>query len=203
MTGRMSKWFFVWSIAGGFGLGSILVIVAALFFRADKPAIAVIWVLWALVPIVYGAVVWLRLIYIMWQAIQDGHARVTPGTAVGFLFIPFFNLYWIFRAVACFPKDYNNFLDRHELNAQKLEPHMFVAFSAFFCAANSAGLPLLIVGCILASRICDAINAIPELGTILNGESDAQHPKYKAKEYRPKRIEPGPFDFGAHLRDGE
>jgi heme/copper-type cytochrome/quinol oxidase subunit 4 len=164
MTEQVSKRYFVWSIAGGFGLSillSIVAIIAAMSsYRTDKPAVVVMWLLLALIPTIYGVIIWLRLIYKMWQAIQDGHARVTPGTAVGFLFIPIFNLYWVFRAVACFPRDYNNFVDRHELNAQKLEPHMFVAFSAFCCAGNSAGLPLLIVGFILISRICDAINAI-------------------------------------------
>lgn len=182
-------------------MGALLIIAAMFYFHADKLAIAVVWLLWALVPIVYGAIVWLRLIYLMWQAIQDGHARVTPGTAVGFLLIPFFNFYWVFRAIACFPKDYNNFVDRHELNAQKLEPHMFVALSAFFCAGNSGGLPTMILACILASRICDAINAIPEMVIIADGVSEGQHPESKPKKYKPKRIEPGPFDFGAHQKD--
>jgi hypothetical protein len=33
-----------------------------------------------------------------WKAVQDGKAQTTPGKAVGFLFIPFFNLYWGFVA---------------------------------------------------------------------------------------------------------
>ena len=31
-----------------------------------------------------------------WSAVQDGHTDVTPGKAVGFNFIPFFGLYWVF-----------------------------------------------------------------------------------------------------------
>lgn len=30
------------------------------------------------------------------QRVTDGGVRVTPGSAVGFLFIPFYNLYWYF-----------------------------------------------------------------------------------------------------------
>jgi hypothetical protein len=33
-----------------------------------------------------------------WKAVQDGKAQTTPGKAVGFMFIPFFNLYWGFVA---------------------------------------------------------------------------------------------------------
>lgn len=31
-----------------------------------------------------------------WKLVQDGEARTTPGKAVGFCFIPFFNFYWLF-----------------------------------------------------------------------------------------------------------
>lgn len=40
----------------------------------------------------------------MWGAIQDGQTQITVGKAIGFLFIPFFNIYWIFRAWGSFPK---------------------------------------------------------------------------------------------------
>ncbi len=201
MMGRVSKRFFVWSIAGGYGLAILLLIVATFSLLEHKPKAAIQWVFVALVPLAYSCIVWLCLIYSMWQGIQDGHARVAPGKAVGFLFIPFFSLYWVFRAVACFPKDYSNFIGRHELHADRLEPHIFVAYSVLACTQFPTAVPLLVIRCILASRICDAINAIPELGTILNGEPDGQRPIFKAKAYKPRRIEPGPFDFGAHLRD--
>ena len=40
----------------------------------------------------------LVLLYKAWKVIPAAHARTTPGRAVGFLFIPCFNLYWIFQA---------------------------------------------------------------------------------------------------------
>ncbi|HUT04355.1 MAG TPA: hypothetical protein VM163_10745 [bacterium] len=202
MTQRVSKRVFIWSIAGGYALGILLLLLAAFSLLERKPRIAIEWLFVALVPLAYGAIVWLCLVYVMWQAIQDGHARVTPGTAVGFLFIPFFCLYWVFRAVACFPKDYNNFVDRHELNAQKLEPHMFVACSVLSCTQFPIGLPLLVITCILASRICDAINAIP-LEAIADGDSDARRSLFKPKVRSHKKVTPGPFDLGAQLKDDE
>ena len=36
------------------------------------------------------------LLYYLWSAVQPYAPRTTPGKAVGFLFIPFFNLYWQF-----------------------------------------------------------------------------------------------------------
>jgi Na+/proline symporter len=51
----------------------------------------------------------LVLLYKAWTAIQHGPVpvRTTPGKAVGFLFIPFFNCYWIFQALWGWTKDYN------------------------------------------------------------------------------------------------
>src|SRR5262249_1193601 len=47
------------------------------------------------------------LIYKAWDLIQDGRPQTTPGKAVGFLFIPFFNLYWIFIAFRGLAEDLN------------------------------------------------------------------------------------------------
>lgn len=55
------------------------------------------------------------ILYRHWQLIQDGYARTTPGKAVGFLFIPFFNLYWIFEAFPGLVRDTNAYIQRHGL----------------------------------------------------------------------------------------
>lgn len=41
----------------------------------------------------------------------------TPGKAVGFLFIPFFNFYWIFKAYGSLPKDLNAIARAKNINA--------------------------------------------------------------------------------------
>lgn len=52
-------------------------------------------------------------LYRAWNYIQDipGLARTTPGAAVGMLFIPFFNFYWIFNVFPGWATDYNRYLD--------------------------------------------------------------------------------------------
>lgn len=55
------------------------------------------------------------ILYRSWEQIQDGQARTTPGKAVGFLFIPFFNLYWIFEAYTGFVRDSNAYIQRYAL----------------------------------------------------------------------------------------
>lgn len=203
MRERLSGQFYVWSIAVGYGLAALLFIISWWKSQHYGPQIGAVWSLWALVPLVYSVVIWLRLVFVIWEAIQDGYARVTPGKAVGLLLIPFFNFYWVFRAVACFPKDYNEFVDRHELKAPKLEPHMFVAFSVLFCAGSHASFALIIVGAILARRICDAVNLIPEGELIPANDAPAERPLPETEARRHEKVTPGPFDFGAMLREEE
>ena len=40
----------------------------------------------------------LRLLYRYWRLVPPQEAETTPGKAIGFLFIPFFNIYWQFVA---------------------------------------------------------------------------------------------------------
>ena len=50
------------------------------------------------------------LFYKMWAAIKDSQTSISPGKAVGFLFIPVFNLYWALLMVTGFAEDYNSFI---------------------------------------------------------------------------------------------
>jgi len=167
----MSKGFYVGSIAGGVGLGFLVVVITVVLMLAlggniseDEAALAIVP---AALLMFYGAVVMLVLWYKAWAAIQDGHARTTPGKAVGFLFIPLFNLYWIFQAFHGFAKDYNSYVDRHSLSVPKLSEGMFLAY----CILALAGIvpflgPLfsvaaLVVMIVLSGKVCDAVNALP------------------------------------------
>lgn len=54
-----------------------------------------------------GEVPGLIALYRAWKVLQPGGARTTPGKAVGFLFIPLFNLYWVFVALYGWAQDWN------------------------------------------------------------------------------------------------
>jgi hypothetical protein len=47
--------------------------------------------------------------YNCWQAVPIKHRRTTPGKAVGYLFIPFFNLYWLFISFPALAKGFSNY----------------------------------------------------------------------------------------------
>jgi hypothetical protein len=68
------------------------------------------------------------LLYRYWQVIQDGYARTTPGNAVGFLFIPFYNFYWLFVAITGLSKDMNAYIARHGVAAERVSEGLALAF---------------------------------------------------------------------------
>lgn len=110
----------------------------------------------------------LVLLYKAWAAIQDDHVRMTPQTAVLRCFIPFYNLYWLFQAVAGFARDYNSFAKRHRIGPVRAR----VALYQFWCecvpltlipyAGLLAVLALLVMTPMVMADMCDAINAIAD-----------------------------------------
>jgi hypothetical protein len=103
----------------------------------------------------------------MWGAIQDGHARATPGKAIGFLFIPFFNIYWIFVAWGGFPSDYNKLVARHRLPIAPLSPTLYYLFPVFVLLSSlSMGLTFFINLFILLAITIKTANALNVLALV-------------------------------------
>lgn len=102
----------------------------------------------ALIPMIVGIVFLMILIYKLWTAIQSEYSTTTPGLAVGLLFVPLFNYYWIFRAYYCWAKDFNKLVRGRSLHIPQ----------------TSESLPLII--CILT--ICGIIPFIGMLIGVVN-----------------------------------
>ncbi len=84
----------------------------------------------------------------MWGAINDGFARTTPGTAIGLLFIPFFNIYWNFQVWSGFTKDYDAFVDRYKLPVAYLGSAAFSIYPLFIVLS---AVPFLGIGFAVAN----------------------------------------------------
>jgi len=69
----------------------------------------------AMLLLLAGTILFLIFLYKAWNLVQDGRARTTAGRAIGFLFIPFFNLYWVFVALRGLALDLNRYAHRHEI----------------------------------------------------------------------------------------
>ena len=120
-----------------------------------------------LIPMLYGAIVMAVLQYKMWAAIQDGSARTTPGKAIGFMFIPLFNFYWMFQVLWGFAKDSNAYIQRHSIKAEALPEGLFLTmciltFTGFIPVLGLVLVTInLVIALVVVAKICDAINALP------------------------------------------
>ena len=134
---------------------------------------------------ILALLVFVVFIYKVWVEVQDGHARTSAGKAVGFLLIPFFNIYWLFRAIWGFAKEFNRFLDRNEISVARLSEGLFLACSilmslrwlyrtiatlepltgvGFSLGAYSyyQAIPVHILVIFVIYKSCEAVNALPE-----------------------------------------
>jgi len=130
----------------------------------------------------------MALVYLhrAWKLLQWGNVRTTPGKAVGFLFIPFFGLYWLFVACVGLAKDWNRVLASHPNlnNGPRMSPGLFVTFcilgvvGAFLSLLTndpemmmgplgSLGLlyllAYLIIELLVLAKICKGINYMGQL----------------------------------------
>jgi hypothetical protein len=161
---RISKGFFLTAWTGGLG---VLVLLAA----ADTKGVLAggdVAFLGGLVALLFAMISFPVLIYKMWKAIQNSYARTSPGRAVALCFSPFYNLYWMFQVLPGFVSDYNAYAQRVNAPVRPLRPGLFVAFcvlgvcSAIPLVGLFAIIANFVVGSLMISRICDAVNALPE-----------------------------------------
>ena len=107
----------------------------------------------------YGLVTWAGVLaymylYRAWKLIQPGNVRTTPGKAIGFLFIPFYNIYWMFIAVGALPADWNRVMSSHPNLNQAPRLSTGLAITSLFVP---------IVGIFWIASMCKAINFMGRL----------------------------------------
>jgi hypothetical protein len=101
--------------------------------------------------LIAATVLQMILLYRFWALIQDGRARSTPGKAVGFCFIPFFNLYWIFEAVPGLVTDLNTYLRERNIAVQPLSSGLAISWGVLtiLSCIPYLGLLMIIPGAII------------------------------------------------------
>jgi len=197
------------SIIGGAILGGILIVVAVLTpvlmetnspsFSSLLPALVI-----GIAVLIYATVMYLVLLYEAWKVIQDGHARTSPGKAVGFMFIPFFQLYWVFQAHWGFAQDYNAYVERHYnvseggISVPAVSTSLFLACSILVMVSgllpwilwipgipiggiiittniiNIISLAMFILFILVINALCNAINNLPAYPGITGREEKSQ-----------------------------
>ena len=178
----VSKALYIGFYLGGSFLGGILMFVAIMAMAGGAAAadsgdidssagaaiagVGVFILILAIALMITGSVFLLVLYYKMWAAIQDGYARTTPGKAIGFLFIPLFNIYWTFQVIWGYSKDYNEYLRRHAIAAKPLSEGLFlwaciVPFLGVIPVVGwFANIAALVMYIMVMNSACDGINAL-------------------------------------------
>lgn len=111
----------------------------------------------------------LLLFYKMWSAIADKQTKTAPAKAVGFLFIPVFNLYWALNMIMAFAEDYNSFIERHSLKTKDLPLTLFMLYAfSFLLSMIFITVPLLCVFAFVA-RISGAFASYAQVAWLLAG----------------------------------
>jgi hypothetical protein len=95
-------------------------------------------------------------LYRAWSCLRAGAPRTTPGSAVGLLFVPFYNFYWVFVAIAGLPKDWNRIVSQYEdlRNAPRMSENVFLLYAIGVFVAPLA----LIMIFPMMSQLCAGIN---------------------------------------------
>ena len=133
--------------------------------------------------VILGQVVLLALMYKAWGTIKQSAARMSPAGAIGFLFVPFFNMYWYIQVFWGFAQDYNLHVAEQNLGARVAPAGLMLAYATLFGAAaltniliRSAGgyesygfvrglgtmlLPVaMTLGVVVASEVCTCVNSL-------------------------------------------
>ena len=157
---RTSSKLAVGLLAGGFGC---MLLGFALSFGAWMSGEAALGLAGMLVcvcsyAVLFGGIVMFYIaLYRAWSVLPPGHGRTTPGKAVGFMFIPLFNLYWIFVALPGLADDWNRYVSQHAPGAPTMKHGLFLALP-IMCFIPCVSLFAIFLLIPTVSQLCRGIN---------------------------------------------
>lgn len=163
---------------GGFII-MILGMIAAVVATHQNPdqvssgqGLAGILVLLGIFSICFSGICYHIIIYRAWLCLSAGAPRTSAGTAVGLLFVPLYNLYWLFVAINGLPKDWNRIVNSYEdlRSAPRLNETTFL----LFCIGSLVFAPLAVVVMFpVLSQLCKGINFFAYRKNLSTGNSPA------------------------------
>jgi hypothetical protein len=128
--------------------------------------------------LVCSVLIELLLFYKMWAAIADKQTSIAPAKAVGFLFIPVFNIYWALNMIMAFAENFNSFIERRSLKTGELSLNLFMLYAFLYMLTMVfVTLPMLGVFAVLGliARAFAAVGAVSWLLVGLAGVIGLAH----------------------------
>jgi hypothetical protein len=178
----MSKLFYLFSIVAVpalFMVASWLADVEALALDAEA------FRNWSMIASFYAFGIFILLWYRAWGALAAGPQKFSAAKMALLLLVPFFSLYWFFKAVWGWPKAYNHYAREERLGVPPLSDGLFLAYCIFTVAAVAVNpvhilkidfyggeLVLLFISqvtkttqlcfdAVIVWVVCDAVNRLP------------------------------------------
>ena len=153
-------------LAVAWWIGYPLCVIGELLPEVASLLLSLIWIPALIVTTVF----WCILLHRQWSLLQGHGARITPGKAVGFGFIPFYCFYWWFVAFAGLATDTNRHLTDLGIGQKRMSFGLAVTDCVISILVSTIGLvpaigavlyvPLMIVGFILVVQQRDCVLAI-------------------------------------------
>jgi hypothetical protein len=109
------------------------------------------------------------MVYRLWAQVQDGQARTTPGKALGYLFIPFYNFYWAFVALPGLAEELNRCLRNRGLSVKPASPKLMIAYCVLCIVGAVPLIGLLTVPVTLGVAVA-AFGGATRVSEALEGE---------------------------------
>ena len=136
-------WWISLVVLGVFGVFAIIFLVACIIAAVLKSkAMIVLFMLPMGISILFcagcvtsGSIAAIVLLYRYWKFLPAEEAETTPAKAVGYLFIPIFNLYWSFVAYVKLSRTLDRLLERPKSSCTKVTEIYWVLFLVSSAAA--------------------------------------------------------------------
>lgn len=126
----------------------------------------------------FGGIYSYIILFRAWKVIQAGGARTTPGKAVGLLFIPIFNFYWIFVAYYGWATDWTRIRSSYSnlMSAPRASSGTFLAGSILIILFFPIGIffffSMISQMCIVTNHMASAYALSRPLSRGLTGTKD-------------------------------
>ncbi len=165
---KLSKGFYLSSVTIAGSLIFVLSIAAMLGRSQHNYDLFILSSFFVFLSLIYYLVVISIFAYKIWSIIPPEIATTTPGKAVGFLFIPFYNLYWIFVVYPGWAKDYNLLLAAKKINLPVFSVGLPKTIAIFTLLSMIPYLGILfsliniILVMVFISKACNSVNALTD-----------------------------------------
>ncbi|MCB9558652.1 MAG: zinc ribbon domain-containing protein [Deltaproteobacteria bacterium] len=150
-TAGVSSALYLAMIVGGVSLAATLTLLGSTSRHIDE------LLLFSWMPLVPATIFFCVLLHRAWSAVSSS-APITAGQAVGFLFVPLFNFYWVFVGIGSWPAIYNAHLERNGIQGRRATPGLFIAYAILALIPLANLVAVLVLLPIMLVQICRGIN---------------------------------------------